>query len=75
MDVDRKTKELKDLFAKTGEELLELVRSNEKFVNGEMQKVEEAVQKATEVAIRILTLQLRKLILLRDSGKKYIHSQ
>ncbi|XP_043526363.1 uncharacterized protein LOC122537341, partial [Frieseomelitta varia] len=49
MDVDRKMKELKDLFAKTGEELLELVRSNEKFVNGEMQKVEEAVRKSTEV--------------------------
>ena len=68
MDVDRKMKELKDLFAKTGEELLELVRSNEKFVNGEMQKVEEAVRKTTEVASRILTLRLRKLVLSRDSA-------
>ncbi|KAK1131704.1 hypothetical protein K0M31_015864 [Melipona bicolor] len=63
MDVDQKIKELKDLFAKTGEELSELVRNNEKFVKEEMQKVEETVRRDTEVAIRILiTLRLGKLV-------------
>ncbi|CAL7951922.1 unnamed protein product [Xylocopa violacea] len=49
MDIDRRMKELADLFTKTRNELSELVRKNEQFVMDEMRRVEEAVRTATEV--------------------------
>lgn len=61
MDIDKKMKELTELFSKTGKELSELVKRNEQFIMEEMQKVEDTVRKTTEVVIRTSTAWLGKL--------------
>lgn len=53
MDVDEKIKELTEMFLKTGKELGELVKQNEKFVMDEIHRVEDAVRRTTEVALSV----------------------
>ncbi|XP_076278224.1 uncharacterized protein LOC143208054 [Lasioglossum baleicum] len=49
MDIDRKMKELEELFTKTGTELGEIVKKNEEFVAEELRKVRGVVQNTVEV--------------------------
>lgn len=49
MDIDKKMKELAELFSKTGNELSEMVKKNEKFMAEEIRRVQEAIRGTSEV--------------------------